>query len=519
MNTTGKNHSFGPLFFTNLWGVLNDNFLKSLACFVAVKWVSPEYETLLISLAAGALVLPYLLLSPLADRLTHRFRKVRVVRLAKWAELPIIALAVAGFCFHSVATVIAAIVLMGVQSALYSPSKFGLVRDIGGLDRVSVGMGGMEAIGFAGMLLGTVLAAFAADHFRPVHTYLIMGASCLLGLGGAYWLHAEETPETEQWPVNPLKFFVSSLRKADQYEGLPPVLFVLSWFWWMAALMQMSLLVYCQHRLGLDSFHTGLVMALAAVGITAGCWIAGKIDQKWRLLRFGSLLGMVLAVEFVLLFALPWTPMSFSIALLITTLTAGCFKIPLDAEIQRSAKGPTLNLMLAFFNQLSFLFILLASATLTLLCLLLDIRFVFLLIALVLTAVSLYLLISHRVVLTATIDRLLLHRYDIRVSGRKLLQDDTTKLILPNHSAVIDPIIVFSHFYDCHMRPLVDEAYFEAGAFRRILQIFDAIRVPDLRKSRQGVGQVRQLESLVLESLAQGHNVIFYPSGHITLDG
>ena len=165
MDTTIRKRSFGPLFYTNLWGVLNDNFLKTLACFVAVKWVDPQYQTLTISIAAGALVLPYILLSPLADRLTHHFSKIKVLRIAKWLELPIIAVAVAGFWTQTIATVIAAIVLMGVQSSLYSPSKFGLVRDIGGTARVSVGIGGMEAIGFAGMLAGTVLASFAADHF------------------------------------------------------------------------------------------------------------------------------------------------------------------------------------------------------------------------------------------------------------------------------------------------------------------------------------------------------------------
>ena len=287
----------------------------------------------------------------------------------------------------------------------------------------------------------------------------------------------------------------------------------------MAALMQMGLLIYCQHNIGLDSFHTGLVMAIAAIGITIGCLIAGKIGQHVKLLGYSTLIGIILSLEFILLFALPSNGIGFGIVLTVTTITAGLFKVPLDTEIQRIVKGPTLNLILAFFNQLSFIFILGASLTLTLLLLVLDIEYIFLLIGIVMFIVSLYLLISNRITLTHTIKRLLLYRYDIRVTGEEYLQADNVKLILPNHVAVIDPIMLFSYFNKCHMRPLVDEAYFKAGVFRRILHIFNAIEVPDLHKNRQGIGQVRMLESLCLQSLSDGGNVIFYPSGHITLTG
>ena len=144
--------SFLPLFATNLFGTVNDNFLKTLASFAVIGWIEdPRLKPLYMGATAAALVLPYVLFSPLADRLATAFDKKTIVRLAKWAELPIMAVAVAGFRAHSAWTVVAAVLLMGLQSSLYSPARYALIRDIGGEGRISTGMGGMEGIAFGGM--------------------------------------------------------------------------------------------------------------------------------------------------------------------------------------------------------------------------------------------------------------------------------------------------------------------------------------------------------------------------------
>jgi len=114
----------------------------------------------------------------------------------------------------------------------------------------------------------------------------------------------------------------------------------------------------------------------------------------------------------------------------------------------------------------------------------------------------------------------LLHlRYDIKISGIEHLQSKNTLLVMPNHQAVVDPMILFAEFYDYQLRPMVDEAYFNTALTRHILGLFDSIKVPDLSKNRKGVEQAKQLRNIALESLKRNWNVFFYPSGHITLDG
>lgn len=512
---------FTTLYFTNFWGVLNDNFLKTLACFVAIKWVNEAYQSIVISIAAGALVLPYILLSPLADRLTALYDKKSVVRIAKWVELPIMGVAILGFFLQNIWVVIVAIVLMGTQSCLYSPSKYGLIRDIGGEKNVSTGMGGMEAIAFLGMLLGTVAASFLAE--EPIEiSYGLLLAFAILGLIGSFTIKADEERETVKYSVGPITFFRQSLKVCRQYKGLEHIIYTLSIFWWMAATIQIGMIIYGQQELGLSSFETGLILATAAVGITVGCVIAGYVDRKSTILHLVPVFGIVLAVMFTLLFALPWkgwSPIWFTIFLFITTIITGFFKIPLDAEIQKVVKGPSLNMVLSFFNQISFIFILIASGSFALLTILLPIRYMFLMIAVVMFVTGIYIFLNYKSIVCHLFQTFLSLHYDVKIENRELMYSDSVKLVMPSHKAVADPFIMLSTFWDCKLQPLVDELYFGNFMFRHILSLLNSIMVPDVRKNRAGMSRAKMLNDVTINALKEGNNIMFYPSGHITLDG
>ncbi|MBR3921909.1 MAG: hypothetical protein IKJ45_02260, partial [Kiritimatiellae bacterium] len=250
-------NSFIPLYVTNFFGTLNDNFLKTLASFTVIGWLDDErVKSLAMGVTAGALVLPYILCSPLADRLTAVWAKTRIVRIAKWAELPIMVVAIAGFALKSPWLVIGAVLLMGLQSSLYSPAKYALVRDIGGEGRISTGMGGMEGVSFLGVLMGTVAGAVVADFAGtearlPDLRYWLLGAFAALGLLASYTIRAKEELNRSLHAINPIRYIRRTYRMAGRYDGLNTVILTLSVFWWGAAMLQMGLLVYGKSEAGL----------------------------------------------------------------------------------------------------------------------------------------------------------------------------------------------------------------------------------------------------------------------------
>ena len=114
--------------------------------------------------------------------------------------------------------------------------------------------------------------------------------------------------------------------------------------------------------------------------------------------------------------------------------------------------------------------------------------------------------------------------YDIRVTGEELLRDESTHLVMPNHTAYVDPLLLFSEEWWLPIRPMTDELFMRHWLYGRILRMADAIEVPDLSNGeRLKVKEEREqmavaasrLSRIAIDSLAEGKQLCFYPSGHV----
>lgn len=113
--------------------------------------------------------------------------------------------------------------------------------------------------------------------------------------------------------------------------------------------------------------------------------------------------------------------------------------------------------------------------------------------------------------------------YDVRVEGEELLRDKSVHLVLPNHTAYMDPLILFSELWWLPISPMVDELFMRHWLYGRVLRLGDAIEVPDLNKSamsrEEGAAAASQLSRIAIDCLATGKQICFYPSGHVkTID-
>lgn len=132
------------------------------------------------------------------------------------------------------------------------------------------------------------------------------------------------------------------------------------------------------------------------------------------------------------------------------------------------------------------------------------------------------------------VGRWILHRrYDVSLDGVEKMDPSRTYLILPNHPAIVDPLVLTSELYKFKVviRPLVDESFFSNSIFKHIFMMFNAVKVPDFRRInfrpilkvrptlRDSARRARALGETVLNTLAKGGSVLMYPSGHITSTG
>lgn len=389
-----------PLYVTNFLGVFDDNLLKSLISFIAIYWVSKGNESLIIMLATGFLVIPYILFSPYAGFISKTLQKQRVVLFLKVVEIFIMMLAVVGFMFESIYVVLSAMFLMGLQSTFFSPAKFALVRDIGGEEKSSIGTGTVEMTTFFGVLLGTFAAGILSD--IKENRILWIGASFLIltlsGVVSAINIKAQE-PKPLSIHIKPLNFINFIIRKyrwsQRNVQGLNRIVLGLSLFWLVASMIQMNLLIHCPITLGFSNTETGIIMALVAVSIGLGSYVSGVVAKDRVEMGLIPIGGVLFILCIGLIFLINPNGIFFIVLIMLAAFTAGFFKTPLNAWMQVAVKGRKLADAVAYNNLINFIFILLSALIFGITENLLNSRFVFLVVGFI--SVLMIALLSFRV--------------------------------------------------------------------------------------------------------------------------
>jgi len=294
-------------------------------------------------------------------------------------------IAISGFVFQSIYIVLFAMLLMGIQSAMFSPAKYGLIRDIGGIDGISFGTGSMEMLTFVAVLIGTFVAGIVSD---IENNKILVLAGILLSVAIVGWITSKQISTKESEPekivnesVNPIKFIKSSFEYALSINGLNYIVLSLSVFWFIGSMLQMNLLIYCPETLEMSNTETGIVMSLVAIGIGFGCGFAGLISKNKVNLLLLPVGGTGLSINISLIFILEPTGFIFKLLLILASFSAGLFKVPLNAWIQANVKGRKLGEMIAYNNLAVFIFILISAGVFGMIESIFSSKIVFLIIA------------------------------------------------------------------------------------------------------------------------------------------
>lgn len=109
-------------------------------------------------------------------------------------------------------------------------------------------------------------------------------------------------------------------------------------------------------------------------------------------------------------------------------------------------------------------------------------------------------------------------RYRVKIKGLDKIGPKKGALILPNHPAEIDPVIIMMTLWKkLRPHPLVVEHFFYLKGFRFLMKWVEALPFPDMEVAANK-WKVRQLEkqfTRIVEALKQGENFLIYPSGKL----
>lgn len=114
-------------------------------------------------------------------------------------------------------------------------------------------------------------------------------------------------------------------------------------------------------------------------------------------------------------------------------------------------------------------------------------------------------------------------RYKIKITGvENLPASPRGLLILPNHPAEIDPVILTLWLWKiCAPRPVVTERFFADRFLAPIIRLTGAFAIPDMEAgaSRYKTMRIEKTLNEVICALNSGSNVLLYPAGRLSSSG
>ncbi|MEI6696413.1 MAG: acyl-[ACP]--phospholipid O-acyltransferase [Bacteroidota bacterium] len=111
-------------------------------------------------------------------------------------------------------------------------------------------------------------------------------------------------------------------------------------------------------------------------------------------------------------------------------------------------------------------------------------------------------------------------RYSIELKGIEVLQNKQSKLILPNHQALVDPQILFTQIIKyAKVVPVASEIYANKPVLKQLFNMVGTVIVSDITSSNRDDQALKNIYSNVVNALENGKSVLLYPSGQIAGQG
>jgi len=358
----GWKRGFWSLMATQFQTAFSDNALKNLVVLLVLGSAMPaDQRNTTVALAGGLFAAPFILFSMLGGWLADRFSKAAVMRAVKLAEVGIMLFAASALAFESVWLQLAAVFLMGCHSAIFAPSKYGILPELLPHDRLSWGNGVFELLTFLGIIFGIAASGFLAEAFagRQEVSGLLLAGLALVGWACSRGI----TPVPAANPscvarINPVTDLWARLRLMRTDRDLWRASWGNAGFFFVAALVQMNLVIHAEDVLTLSKAQNAYLTLALALGIGFGSLAAGYASRgriEYRLVPVGSA-GLALCAVPLGLSGVGLT--GFTMSLVGVGFFAGLFIVPIAAVLQHRPAPEDKGAVQGAANVLSFVGIL-----------------------------------------------------------------------------------------------------------------------------------------------------------------
>ena len=286
-----KTRRFLPLFLVLFLGALNDQVFKNayiaLVTFaIAVNGVVAIFGTEMsidaLSLIANILfILPFALISPTAGQITDNVDKRSMIRFVKISEVAIMGLAVICFFQQQIELLLLVLFLLGAQSAIFAPVKYGVMPQYLSRQELLGGNGLAQAATFIAIIFGTILGTQVILMDGGIWAVsVVVLAVAAMGLFAAY--AAPSAP-----PVGPRQAVDWVLPRAmvklvwecrTRRVPFTAILFI-GWFWFVGVTFMSLLAAFVEGVIGGNNDVLTALLTCFSLGVAIGALLSERIAR------------------------------------------------------------------------------------------------------------------------------------------------------------------------------------------------------------------------------------------------
>ncbi len=530
-----------PFFMTQGLGAFNDNIFKN-ALAAALVFEGSRLGGLntdqVINLSAMLFILPFFLFSALFGQFADKYEKSVQIRRVKLFEVVIMLLATLGFWLNNVPLLLFVLFLLGLQSTIFGPIKYGILPQILRREELVGGNALIEMGTFVAILAGTI----AGPQLAGIEVSWPYWVSVGLPGGCRGRLSVQPTGAGGRTPVAPelhinwniFSETIRNLKFLNENRVVLNSVLGISWFWFFGATFLVQIPSYSQNVLGGDENLMSALLALFIIGISTGSLLCERLSGtqvEIGLVPFGAIGLTLFGLD--LYFASPATPAIgltatefFSsghnwrivLDLLLIGIFGGFYIVPLYALVQARSAPDHRSRVIAGLNILNALFMVVAAimAMLILGPAGLAIPDLFLISAILNAVVAVYIFTLVPEFLMRFLVWLLIHTiYRVRVTGEEHIPEDGPVIVASNHVSFVDPLILGGMI----RRPVNFVMYHRIYNIPLLKFIFKTGKAIPIAGRAENPEILEAAYRRMHEVLATDNVLGIFPEGRITEDG
>ena len=504
---------------------------------IAFKVFDGSTQVVWISIINSLIIIPFILLFTLSGFLSDKYDKKNILVYGAVSSFLLSILMIISYLSGNFYFAMGSLVLLAIQSAVYSPAKFGIIIDIYGRKNLASGNAFLQAISMMAILFSIASASIVFEFFYNNNnlqtlttkeellsailplTYYIVPFAFLEMLVSFLFLKNINTSynKNKDLTLNKKELFQGKLLQNNMKiltsnNAIFLSVIGLSVFWGISQSTMAVFPSFAKMYLGISdvSIINGVIGA-SGIGIAIGSIMYSKISKYY--IEVGTIplaaFGMALTLYISTLVA---SPILLAIIFLFFGFFGGMFIVPLNALIQFNAKKKVLGTILAgnnWFHSVS-MFLMLGMTTIVSYYGFDPLKTIYLILLIILigTMYTIYQLPQSLILLF--LKTIVGMKYKLEVNGITNIPQTGGVLLLGNHISWIDWAVVLMAVPK-EVRFVMDKTIYSKWYIKWIFRMFNAIPISNASS--------KTTIKIIAKQLDEGNIVVIFPEGSITRNG